>query len=74
MQDIDWPMLYMPREKMNKLRRKINKVLEITPITQKVFQGQGQLKPLRFEMSGARVDPETKELLLVLKAKTWVKR
>ena len=69
MQDIHWYLIYTPRERMNRFTRKINKLLEIMPITQKIPGVENKIKPLRFEMTGARVDPETKEVLLVLRAK-----
>lgn len=69
MQDINWNLIYLTRERMNKLKRKISKVLEIAPITQKVEGLAPHLKALRFDMTGARVDPDTKELLLVCKLK-----
>ena len=69
MQDIHWYLIYSPREKMNKLIRKVNKVLDICPITQKIPGMENHIKSLRFEMTGARVDPDTKEVLLVLKPK-----
>lgn len=69
MQDINWYLIYLTKERMNKLRRKVTKLLEIVPITQKVEGLAPHLKELRFEMSSARVDPDTKELLLVCKLK-----
>ena len=69
MQDFNWHLIYLTRERMNKLKRKVSKVLEICPVTEKVGGLAPHLKALRFEMVGARVDPETKELLLICKAK-----
>ena len=59
----------MPKERNNKLTRRINKLLEILPITQRKEGLAPHLQAIKFHMTGARVDPETKEVLLVLKAK-----
>ena len=69
MQNIDWEQIYMPRQHMNKLKSKLNKLLVELPILQKMRNQESTLRALRFEVKGARVDPDTKEILIVLQAK-----